>query len=173
MAAAASVLLVAAAGRWWPDDQNTSLAIAAAALVLAATATLWVGALFLALLGRGRFSPWMGIYPAMIFCTIVATVNARPVFDDYRPEFEEVAAQLLAEPGRNYMSDVQIGRFSLANIYDTNDGEVYFHDARRNLLPDSNPGWIYSPDRTPNGAERLGLENIGGGWYRFENVTVD
>jgi hypothetical protein len=172
VAVLAGVLLVSASGHWWPTGKHVPVAIGAAVMMLVGVGLVWFIRTALNM-RRRRWGWWDGACPAVLVLAVMASVLARPSFEDARPAFEKAAGELLDAPGRSYARDLHLGRFDVSVAYDTSVGEVYFHDARSGPFPQSRPGWVYSPQRAPRGVERLNLESIGNGWYRFQNVTVD
>ena len=95
-------------------------------------------------------------------------------FDQFRTEFEVVVLQLIADPGRTYAHPSRIGPFSIIVAYDNSAGEVYFHETPPGGTSLGwNPGWVYSPHGRPVGFSDSDMEDVGGHWYRFTNVTVD
>lgn len=170
---AAGTVLATAAGNFWPTGRSSLMMVAAAVIVLFGVGVAWSLRAGFDLYHGRRWRWSLSALPVLILVAVGAALLTRPDFERTRPQFEQIAADLRASPERSYAHDLRLGRFDIDVAYDTSVGEVYFHNARRWPLSSSNPGWVYSPDRVPRGIERLNLERIGDGWYRFGNVTVD
>lgn len=167
----ASVLLILAWGHWWPSGGDWYFTAAAAILLLLIAGGIWVVSSVVAVVRYRTWSWWMVAWPLTAVAGIGLAFASAPSFDDARPQFEEVAQQLLASPDPATLGTSQIGRFEVRRIYDTPTGEVYFVDARQSLFGNES-GWIYSPDHIPGEwAGNLTVENFTTGWYRYQLVS--
>lgn len=138
------------------------------------TAVVWLASLVFGVADGREWSWSYTVFPVAVVAALGLSSVMKPSFDDSRAEFEDVATELLSSSGRTYLSGVQVGRFDIKNAYDNEAGQVFFHDARRGLLPGSNPGWVYAPEGVSSeSVVRFGLTDLGGGWYQFANVVVD
>lgn len=160
---------------WWPSRYGSLAWVdpllfgAAAVLVLLFCGAVWaVRTLYV--VGRDRtWSWWIAAAPALILA-VAGTISllAHPSFEDTRPQFEQVALDLLAssEPSRSH---VEIGRFDLSYVRKDPDGTVYFiEDGGLGLTVSS--GWAYSPHGTPVGFDDFTATHLGGPWYEFTAV---
>jgi hypothetical protein len=160
---------------WWPSRYGNSswadplLFGAVALLILAVTGLVWaIRALYV--LGQDRrWSWWIAPAPAVVLLAVATMLLApRPSFDDTRPEFEQVAHELLADPAP-VLSDLEIGRFDITTALVGEDGIVYFIEDGGLGLTDSS-GWAYSPNGIPSGFDDFTATHIGGPWYEFVSV---
>ncbi|MEU6830299.1 DUF1109 domain-containing protein [Nocardia beijingensis] len=169
------VVLVCVYYDWWPSRYGSFAWVdpllfgAAAVLVLLIGGAVWaIRTLYV--VGRDRrWSWWIAAAPALILA-VAGTISLlpRPSFEDTRPQFEQVALDLLAssEPSRSH---VEIGRFDISYARKDPDGTVYFiEDGGLGLTVSS--GWAYSPHGTPVGFDDFTATHLGGPWYEFTAV---
>ncbi|MER7454270.1 DUF1109 domain-containing protein [Nocardia beijingensis] len=169
------VVLVCAYYDWWPSRYGSFAWVdpllfgAAAVLVLLICGAVWaVRTLYV--VGRDRtWSWWIAAAPALILA-VAGTISLlpHPSFEDTRPQFEQVALDLLAssEPSRSH---VEIGRFDISYVRKDLDGTVYFvEDGGLGFTVSS--GWAYSPHGTPVGFDDFTATHLGGPWYEFTAV---
>ncbi|WP_245562676.1 DUF1109 domain-containing protein [Nocardia araoensis] len=160
---------------WWPSRYGSSAWVdpllfgAAAVLVLLVCGAVWAVRTLHAV-GRDRTrSWWMAAAPALILAVAgTVTLLPRPSFEATRPQFEQVALDLLAssEPSR---SQFEIGRFDISYARKDPDGTVYFIEGGGLGLTVSS-GWAYSPHGTPVGFDDFTATHLGGPWYEFTAV---
>lgn len=171
---AALVLLTVVWGHWWPSGTAWYLPAAVALALLFATGAIWVIDSIYVRWKHRRGTWWMVTWPLLAAVGVTLALAARPDFEDSRPEFEEVARQLLATPGSTSVSDLRIGRFEVATAYDTQQGDVFFKDNRTTMFS-TESGLAYSPDGPPAPPSRDGeftSEHIDGSWYRYQRVMT-
>jgi hypothetical protein len=161
---------------WWPLSGNMEylhklLIAAPALLVLAGAALEWIFCTFLYVKRVRRWSWSIAAAPGVVIAAaLIGFVFPRPSFDDARPQFEQVAQDIIDRPGST-RSNFGIDGIDIASVGRRGDGGVYFVDADNSVA--SKTGWIYSPERKPddNGRVFIVLTDIGGGWYEFEYGT--
>ncbi|WP_190242432.1 hypothetical protein [Rhodococcus ruber] len=171
---ARAVLLTVVWGRWWPSDNAWYLPAALALALLLATGVVWVIGSIYVMWKYRRWTWWMVSWPLLVGLGVTLALAVRPDFEDSRPEFEEVARQLLATPESTSLTDLKIGRFEVGRAYATPQGDVFFTDERTTAFT-TESGWAYSPDGAPAPASRDGkftADHIEGPWYRYELVTT-
>ncbi|MFH5231208.1 hypothetical protein [Antrihabitans spumae] len=183
---AATVLAIIAVRRSWPSAELAPYLAAAAIIALVASAVLWARRIYYVGIRSVKAGVVAALAPVLVATALVTTVVATPEpsrpqpdrvtqeFNSVRPEFVEEAQRLLDEPGRTYSGRMEIGPFHIRTAYDNSVGEVYFHEARGDRQPSSsNPGWVYSPHGIPRGFDETEMQDVGGHWYRFTNVSLD
>lgn len=169
---AALVLLILALGHWWPSGSAWYLPAAVALVLLLVTGATWVCGSIYVITKYRRWAWWMGAWPLVTVLGVALALVARPDFEDARPQFEEVARQLLATREASNTSDLTIGRFDVLMAYDSPEGDVFFSDARTTIF-NTEAGWAFSPDGAPTApAGDITTEHISGPWYRYELVTT-
>ena len=179
VAASASAMYVSATCHLaWPEPADSALTIAGAVVLWFFTAIVAVALLGVCWWQRRRWLWSVVTVPVLVVGALGITAAGQPHFDQYRTEFESVAQQLLQEPDDTYSDgyhrDLRIGRFDISFANVSNEGHVYFYDARDGLDIMDNPGWVYAPDGVSAKIfNQLRLEDIGGGWYRFPHLVVD
>ncbi|MFD0360996.1 DUF1109 domain-containing protein [Nocardia sp. GCM10030253] len=162
---------------WWPSrfgDLNwldPLLCGGLALLVLTGSMLIWAIRTLYVLGYDRRWSWWIVPIPAVVLiaATTAALIPPRS-FTDLRPQFEQVAAELLAGP-ETTRQDLEIGPIDIISVRETDDGVVYFIDADGAGYTNSS-GWAYAP----NGLPAPGLANftwihIDGPWYEITSTT--
>lgn len=129
----ALVLLVLAKGHWWPPGNNWYFTTAAAGLLLLTTGCIWATSTIIALRRDHRGTWWMLAWPLVTALGVIVALASAPQFDNDRPEFENIARQLLAAPDSHTLDSQRIGRFQVNCVYEIPTGEVYFTDAWRDF----------------------------------------
>lgn len=169
---AALALLLVVLGHWWPSGSTWYLPVAVASVLLLVTGTTWVSGSSYVIWKYRRWAWWMLAWPVVTALGVTLALTARPDFEDARPQFEEIARQLLSTPGASSSSDMKVGRFDVRMAYDTPQGDVFFSDARTTAFT-SESGWVFSPAGTPSTPEgEITTEHLGGPWYRYQLVTT-
>ncbi|MCW4354089.1 hypothetical protein ONR57_12340 [Hoyosella sp. YIM 151337] len=164
-------LLVLAWGHWWPSGNSWYLTAALGVLLVVAAGVVWMFGSIIVLSRRRQIVWWMLAWPLVTVLGVTFAFLVRPEFEDARPEFEEVAEQLLATPGPTAMYDLKIGRFDILRADDAPDGTVYFAD-RRETMFNTEQGWLYSPGGMPTArGDRLTIEHLGGPWHRYKMAS--
>ncbi|MEU1957472.1 DUF1109 domain-containing protein [Nocardia sp. NPDC019304] len=169
------VVLVCVYYDWWPSRYgcfawaDPLLFGAAAVLVLLICGAVWAVRTLYVVGRRRTWSWWIAAAPAMIFA-VAGTIALlpRPSFEDTRPQFEQVALDLLAS-SESSRSRFEIGRFDISYARKDPDGAVYFIEDGGLGLTVSN-GWAYSPHGTPVGFDDFTATHLGGPWYEFTAV---
>ncbi|MGK8525343.1 DUF1109 domain-containing protein [Nocardia asteroides] len=168
------VVLVCLYYDWWPSRYGSFwvdplLVGAASVLVLLVCGLVWaIRTLYV--VGRDRTWSWrIAAAPALIIVVAGAvTLLPRPSFEDTRPQFEQVALDLLAS-SEPMCSELEIGRFDIRYARKDPDGTVYFIEAGGIGLTVSS-GWAYSPHGPPIGFDDFTATHLGGPWYAFTAV---
>lgn len=160
---------------WWPSRYGSFgwadplLVGPAALLVLLLCGAVWAFR-SLHVVGEDRRWTWWILAAPTTIVAVVGTVMLfpRPSFDDTRPQFEQVARDLLAgsELSRSHL---EIGRFDISYASKDDAGTVYFVDGGGFGLTVSS-GWAYSPHGRPAGFDDFTATHIGGPWYEFTAV---
>lgn len=119
---------------------------------------------------RRRSWSWrIAVAPALVYATLVGGLLLPPGdFDDARPQLEQVARELLANPSSS-RSDLRFGGVLISDARVQKDGNVYFVDAHNSDF--SMVGWVFAPDGPPTGRRWVELKDLGGHWYRYEYGT--
>jgi len=137
-----------------------------ALLVLALTGLIWaIRSLYVVGEDR-RWSWWIVAAPSVVVAAVaVGMIWPPPTFDEARPEFERIARQVLAEPDTR-LADIEIDGFEISYVRKIAADEVQFTDADGF---GASSGWVYAPNRTPNGSDsrEFSSTHLGGPWYEF------
>lgn len=166
------LILVCSYYDWWPSRYGSSswadplLFGAAALLILAVVGPVWAIRTLYVIGADRRWSWWIVPAPTVVIVAVATVMLVpRPSFDDTRPEFEQLARELLADPEPRY-SHLEIGRFDISYARADDDGVVYFiEDGGLGLTVSS--GWAYSPNGVPAGFDDFTATHLGGPWYEF------
>ncbi|GGC68162.1 hypothetical protein IEU95_02890 [Hoyosella rhizosphaerae] len=175
VAAAASgtglVLLVLAWGHWWPSGTEWYLTAGIGILLLMFAGLAWLVGAIVVLVRRRRFAWWMLAWPLVTVAGLALVLLVRPEFEDARPEFEEVAQELLTAPGPPALYNFKIGRFEISSAYAFSDGTVYFVDLRTGMFT-TERGWLYAPGGVPDRDGRMTTVHLSGPWYRYTLLST-
>lgn len=105
--------------------------------------------------------------PAIVIVALVVGVMfPRGGFDEARPELEQIAQEVLADP-ESVRNGVQFGSVDISRV-EERGGAVYFFDSDNSF--GTTYGWIYSPDGPPSWVSAQ-VEHIDGPWYEFERSS--
>ncbi len=142
---------------------------AAAVLMLLICGAVWALRSLYTVGKDRRWSWWIPAAPTMILAVAGTVISQpRPAFEDTRPQFEQVARDLLAgsELSRSHL---EIGRFDISYAMKDHKGAVYFVEDG-GLGMTASTGWAYSPHGTPAGFDDFIATHLGGPWYEFTAV---
>ncbi|WP_280764033.1 hypothetical protein [Prescottella agglutinans] len=140
-------------------------------LTLGAAALFWVILRVLPYIrGRGGWSWWGVAAPGVVVAAALVALAFPPAgFDEARSQFEEIALEIIADPGST-RSDLDIDGVSIGRVEQRSGGAVYFIESDTSF--GTTHGWIYSPAGNPAGQRYfMSLEHIDGPWYEFEYAT--
>lgn len=169
------IVLVCLYYDWWPSRYGSFgwadpvLVGPVALLMLLVCGAVWAFRSLYVVGQDRRWTWWILAAPTMVLA-VVGTILLfpRPSFNDMRPQFEQVARDLLAGTERS-RSHFEIGRFDISYTHTDDDGTVYFVDGGGFGLTVSS-GWAYSPQGRPAGFDDFTATHLGGPWYEFTAV---
>ncbi|WP_107984290.1 DUF1109 domain-containing protein [Rhodococcus sp. OK519] len=150
------------------------LFFAGALLALGVLGLVWAIRTLIFVVEERRWSWWILLAPLIVLGAVVLGAAVPPTpFDEMRPEFEQVARELLASPGSDRAREnVEIGRFDISRVFEGRDSEVYFREEPW-LGFGTSTGWVYSPNGEPSGFDDFSSTDLGGPWYEYKSVWRD
>lgn len=169
----ALVVLGCAILGWGPPGDDPLLYGAPAGLALALAGLIWMIRTLHVVGENRRWSWWISAAPSAVAAAAVAILLAPQAdWDDARPAFDRISAQVHADPDRP-LGAMAIGGFRITGVSAGPNGEVYFFEDITDQDPgyhSTSTGWVHSPNGRPTAFDRnFSARPLDDGWYRFSS----